>query len=148
MEQVTWSRILATTDFSPFANRAVAYAHKLAEQHGAELHVLHIARSVSEMVAEHGTTGMLDPEDDNERSQWLAGLLGEAGRIRRIEVVRVGQDIPHTIVHYAKINAIDLIVIATHGRTGLSHAMLGSIAEQVLRSAGCPVLAIPRTAPV
>jgi len=143
MGQVAWNRILATTDLSPFANRAVTYAHQLAEEHKAELHVLHVVGSVSAMVAEHGASGMLDPEDENSRSGWLAGLLGEAGSIRRVEVVRVGHDIPQTIVHYAKNNGMDLIVIATHGRTGLSHALVGSVAEKVLRAAACPVLAIP-----
>jgi universal stress protein A len=140
-----WNRILVTTDFSAFANRAVNYAHALAEEHGAELHVLHVVPSIAAMVAEHGTSGAMGPQDEQEGSQWLATLLGESGKVRRVEAVRVGHEVPQTIVHYAKNNGIDLIVIATHGRTGLSHALLGSIAELVLRLAPCPVLAIPRS---
>jgi nucleotide-binding universal stress UspA family protein len=144
MEKLAWNRILATTDFSPFAQRAVSYAHRLAEEHGAELHVLHVVASISAMVGEHGTSGTLDPKDEDDGSKWLAELLGEAGGIRRVEAVRVGQDVPQTIVQYAKNHAIDLIIMATHGRTGLAHAVLGSNAEKVLRAATCPVLVIPR----
>ncbi len=146
METVTWKRILATTDFSPFANRAVRFAHSLAEQHKAELHVLHVVGSLTELAREHGATGEIDPTNEDANARWLATLLGESGGVRRVEAVRVGSDIPHAIVHYAKQNGIDLIVIATHGRTGLAHALLGSIAEKVIQTARCPILAIPRNA--
>ena len=139
-----WKRILAATDFSPFASRAVSYAHELAEQLAAELHVLHVARSISELAAEHGTSGRLSPDStEEEGAEWLAGLLGEQRNLERIEAVRVGQDIAESINHYARQNNIDIIVIATHGRTGLSHAVLGSIAEKVMRNSPCPVLALP-----
>lgn len=141
-----WTRILATTDFSPFASRAVSYAHELAEQLGAELHVLHVARSIHELAVEHGTSGRLGPSStEADGGEWLADLLGETRSIERIEAVRVGQDIAQTIIHYAQQNEIDVIVIATHGRTGLPHAVLGSIAEKVMRSSPCPLLALPPT---
>ena len=54
MNTVNWTRILATTDFSPLANRAVDYAHGLAEQSGGELHVLHVTADPSRAIGEHG----------------------------------------------------------------------------------------------
>jgi nucleotide-binding universal stress UspA family protein len=143
MQFQPWQRILAPTDFSGFAEAAVEYAHGLAERLGAELHVLHVGRSLDAVVAEHGaqgTVGPLDTEDDYGR--WLASLLGERGTVRRVEAVRVGPDAAQAIAHYAEKNTIDLIVMASHGRSGLAHLLMGSVAENVLRSAACPVLVI------
>lgn len=136
-------KILAPTDLSPPAEEAVQYAHALAERFGAELHVLHVTADLAEAARLHGATGVIDTSataDDYDR--WLAGLLGEAGSVRRVEAVRINSDIAGTICRYAQSEAIDLIVMATHGRTGLTHLLLGSVAEQVLRSAPCPVLTI------
>jgi nucleotide-binding universal stress UspA family protein len=146
MKTVTWSRILATTDFSPLANRAVDYAHALAEKFGAELHVLHVAADASRGLAEQGLSAILDPaEGEDERSEWLQRLLGESSTVRRVEAVQIGTDIADKIVHYARAKAIDLVVMATHGRTGVQHFWLGSIVERVLRSAPCPVLVLRPT---
>ena len=138
-----WQRILAPTDFSRFAESAVEYAHGLAERLGAELHVLHVGKNLDEVVAEYGaqgTVGPLNTQDDYDR--WLASLLGERGTVRRVEAVRVGPDVAQAIAHYAEKQTIDLIVIASHGRGGLAHLLMGSVAEQVLRRAACPVLVI------
>jgi nucleotide-binding universal stress UspA family protein len=78
----------------------------------------------------------------DEQTQWLAGLLGERGSIRRVEAVRVGSDVARAIVQYAVKQSIDLIVMATHGRTGLSHLLLGSVTESVLHEAPCPILVL------
>jgi len=145
-QPLRWERILVPTDFSPFANGAVGYAHALAEKVNAELHVLHVVRDIGEAVAEHGAVGTLDPAgSQDEADQWLASLLGEAGTVRRVEALRVGDDVAATVVKYAKAHGIDLIVMATHGRTGLTHLLAGSVTEKVLRHAPCPLLAIRPT---
>jgi nucleotide-binding universal stress UspA family protein len=136
-------KILAPTDLSSRAETAVQYAHALAERFGAELHVLHVAADLDEAARLHGATGVLDTStgaDDYDR--WLAALLGEPGTVRRVEAVRIGTDPADTICHYARAEAIDLIVMATHGRTGLMHLFLGSVAERVLRDAPCPLLTL------
>jgi universal stress protein A len=146
MGPLRWQRILATTDFSKFANQAVDYAHVIAETCGAELHVMHVTNDISEAVAQHGVSGTFDPADGaDDRTEWLGRLLGETGTLRRVEVVEVGKDVAEKIVQYAKAKKIDLIVMATHGRSGLRHLWLGSIVEKVLRSAPCPVLALRPT---
>lgn len=143
MNAISWQRILATTDFSPFGNSAVEYAHELAEMFGAELHVLHVARNVDAAGQQFGTSGLLEPgaASDSEL-EWLARLYGETGTIRRINAVVIGSDAAEKIVHYAKAHAIDLVVMASHGRTGMKHLLLGSVAEKVVRSLHCPVLVL------
>jgi universal stress protein A len=143
MITVNWQRILAATDFSPCGNEAVNYAHALAEQFGADLHVLHVTRDSSEFAANFAVTGTLEPGDkEHESEDWLARILGETGAIRRVERMHVGRDVAHGIADYARKTNIDLIVMATHGRTGLAHFWLGSKTEEVMRLAPCPVLVV------
>jgi nucleotide-binding universal stress UspA family protein len=141
MQYFKCERILVPTDLSPFAERAVQYAHGLAELCRAELHVLHVCRDAGELA--HSVIGVIDPDEETDGpGRWLATLLGEPGTIRRTEAVRVSTDIPGAIAAYAARQGADLIVIASHGRSGLSHLVLGSVAEQLLRTAPCPVLVI------
>jgi nucleotide-binding universal stress UspA family protein len=141
---VNWQRILATTDFSPFGNKAVTCAHELAEKYGAELHVLTVAENADVAARQGGATGLLDPADkSDERWAWLAELHGETGKnVKRIDAVLIGKNIAEKIAHYAQKQNIDLIVIASHGRTGFKHALLGSVTEKVIRSVHCPVLVL------
>jgi nucleotide-binding universal stress UspA family protein len=146
MKSPDWKRILVTTDFSAIGNKAVSYAQTLAEKWGAELHVLHVVADVSQVAAVHGTAGTFEPDDPlDQHREWLGQLLGESGAIRRVDVVQVGQDVAEKIVQYAGAQAMDLIIMATHGRSGLAHWWLGSVAEKVIRSAACPVLALRPT---
>jgi len=148
MNTTKWERILAATDFSPFGNRAVAEAHALAEKFGAELHVLHVVDNVDDMAEKNGATGTLEPDEvaDGPKA-WLAELLGEPGTVRRVDAVLYGKNVAKTIARYATAKKIDLIVVASHGRTGLAELWMGSVAQKVVRTAPCPVLVL-RAAPV
>lgn len=139
MRLTSWDRILAPTDLSPFAEKAVQYAHRLAEDLGAELHVLHVAQDVTELTKLMPATGVIDPDDlADDYHRWLAALVGERGNVRRVEAVRIGADVAESVRHYADQNAVDLIVLATHGRTGLLHLLTGSVAEKMLRVRRAP----------
>ncbi|MBI1830445.1 MAG: universal stress protein [Planctomycetes bacterium] len=141
MSDFKLARILAPTDRSPFSEKAVAYARNMAKQFGAELHVLRVMADEERALAEYAVTGVIDasqPQDDYSR--WVAELVGEAGDVRRVEAVQISSDVSDAIVRYAVRQAIDLIVMATHGRTGLMHLLMGSVAEKVVRAAPCPVL--------
>lgn len=136
-------KILAPTDLSPPAEAAVRYAHVLAEKFGAELHVLHVTANLEEAARLHGATGVLEAGANADAYDgWLAALLGEAGTVRRVEAVRIGTDVSGIICHYASSLEMNLIVMATHGRTGLLHLLMGSVTEQVFRAAPCPLLTI------
>jgi nucleotide-binding universal stress UspA family protein len=141
MDEFRCERILVPTDLSPLAAPAVTYAHGLARKCDAELHVLHVVRDGSQLIG--SLSGTLGPgAEEDEGNHWLAEVLGEPGGVRRTEVVRIGTDVAATVAAYARKHQVDLVVMASHGRTGLRHLLLGSIAEELLRTAPCPVLVV------
>jgi nucleotide-binding universal stress UspA family protein len=139
--------ILAPTDFSEHSEMALRYACQLAERLGAELRLLHV---LSEIVPA-GPDPLMMPvmpteyytESEDKARESLDRLLDPAwGRPPSIVMdVRWGSPV-ESIVGHALASQVDLIVIATHGRTGLSHVLLGSVAERIVREAPCPVLTI------
>lgn len=139
-------RILFPTDFSEPAEYAWPYALTFAQEFEAEVHLLHVIAPPPRLTEAYAVT--FDPEGTVqalmvEASTSLDGQVEAAksrGLIFRREV-RVGVD-HREIIDYATKHDIDLIVMATHGRTGLAHVLLGSVAEKVVRNAPCPVLTI------
>jgi len=139
--------ILAPTDFSTHSQWAVRYACGLAERFGSALHLLHI---LSEILPA-GPDPLLMPvmpaqfykENEDRAHDTLSHLLDPAwGKPASVfTTVQWGSPV-ESIVSYANEHRIDLITIATHGRTGLSHVLLGSVAEHIVREAPCPVLTI------
>jgi len=145
---LNFDRILAPTDFSHHAEGAVRAACELAERFEAELHLLHV---LSEVVVPAGPDPMLvssmPPEyyQDMERQsqESLNRIIGEDWpKPTRLVTEASWGDPVDEILRYASDHGIDLIVCATHGRTGLAHVLLGSVAERIVREAPCPVLSI------
>jgi universal stress protein A len=140
-------KILAPTDFSAHAANAVRYACDLAERLGAELHLLHVLSAIVPVGPDPLFVPVLPPESYHESEvhsrQALERSLDPSWGNPPSVVTAVRWESPvEGIVDYAREAAIDLIVIATHGRTGLSHVLLGSVAERIVREAPCPVLTI------
>lgn len=142
-------KILVPTDFSDSANAALQEACRFAERFGAELHLLHVVDDVV-VFAPHPFPGLppmavenLLADQQKAASQQLA-KLPDSEWVKGLVVVRsVARGRPaDVILEYAKNQSIDLIVQATHGRTGLTHLLLGSVAENVVRRASCPVLTV------
>ena len=137
-------RILFPTDFSELSKPAEKFACELADQFGAELHVLHEFFMTMPPTA----AALLVPPDlldeviasAEEELRTIPPKAWSFGA-NVVRVVRKGSTFD-TIVKYATDNAIDLIVIGTHGRTGLPQVLLGSVAERVVRHATCPVLTV------
>ena len=131
--------ILAPTDFSVYANQAVTSAFELAQVCGAKLSLLHVIEVP--VYAIEVALPLADLEQDARQS--LARLLPEAAAAH-VEVTRLVElGVPyHKILEVARAEHVDLIVMATHGRTGLGHLVLGSVAERIVRLAPCPVLTI------
>jgi nucleotide-binding universal stress UspA family protein len=145
-EEITMEirHILAPTDFSAFSKQAVEYAFELALKFGARLSLLHAiempAYPVEGYVPPGSEGGLLEDLERNAGLE-LANLLPEAER-SGVEVARhvvVGPPY-RKVLETAAAEKVDLIVMATHGRTGLSHLLMGSVTERVVRLAPCPVL--------
>lgn len=139
-------RILLPTDFSKYSASATRYACELAAKFDAELHLLHTLETHLDMTPNFGM-GLDLPrymtESRAAAEKALAGLLDpkwSAGR-RVIQAVIEGSP-KAEIIRYAREQDIDLIVLSTHGRTGLPHVLMGSVAESVVRTAPCPVLTV------
>lgn len=122
------NEILFPTDFSPASEAAGRIARAMALQAGARLHVLHVVPPVT------------DPSLPAESLARAARTLGDGVRV---ETALLSGWAGRNIVDYAREKRIDLIVVGTHGRTGITHAILGSVAETVVRLAPCLVLTVP-----
>jgi nucleotide-binding universal stress UspA family protein len=142
------ARILVPVDFSPHSDAAVAYGARLAARLNATIQLLHVvedpfltgAWSAELYIPDVGR--MIDSAVINARHR-LDELLPAAsahGAPVSTDVV-VGAP-SRAIPDYAETNGFDLILMGTHGRTGLTHALLGSVAERVLRHAPCAVLTL------
>ena len=163
------THVLVPTDFSDTAAHALRYAFEEARVHGARMTLLHVvppgARTdVYYVGAAAGQPGAFDPAATARLgAPWpsppttvvrhdmadvvltqLQDLIPPEFRHRWGTELAVGPP-AETIVRIAQEQAADLIVMGTHGRTGLQHALLGSVAEKVVRLAACPVLTVRDT---
>ena len=138
-------RILHPSDFSEFSDIALDYAALLARQCDAELHLLHVLTDPMSVV--QGPTDYTLPDGFfaelcKQAEAALAERPGNKSGIKITRVTSIGQA-PGEIIHYAKDKHMDLIVMGTHGLTGLAHLLIGSVAERVTRLAPCPVMTVP-----
>ena len=146
-------KILFPTDFSEPAAHAQEYAGELADRLGAELHLLNVVVPVAVPALGAPSVGYIEDTElidelrkNGERD--LNALFDEQWRSTHRVVTAVTVGTPgFEIRRYAKENDIGLIVLGTLGRTGLTHLLLGSVAENVVRKAHCPVLTVHRTPP-
>jgi nucleotide-binding universal stress UspA family protein len=153
---MTAQRFLVPVDFSEYANQALEYAIGLASKFGARLTLLHVMQSppwggvdmdVTLPYAYIQCIQDLEAEIANSMQAYLervtaAGLEGEVAVIHGVPF--------HEIIETAKTRQVDLIVMGTHGHTGLQYMLLGSVAEKVVHLAPCPVLVVrqPTVVPV
>lgn len=138
-------KILVPIDFSEPSQQALHYARPFAEQFGASLTLLHVMEPVS-YPADFGYLPAMPQEAETQRLNELEDRLREMAAKLGTTVplnctVRIGR-VWKEVVDMAKAQNTDLIIVATHGYTGLKHALLGSVAEKVLRHAPCPALVV------
>jgi nucleotide-binding universal stress UspA family protein len=141
------THILLTTDFSEASEEAVAKAGELAQDAGVKLTVLHVhghppsapeAYVPAEKVL---TSAELDTETHQALEKLKNSKLANVESVTLVGVEHVSA--PLAICDYADKHEVDLIVIGTHGRTGVSRLLIGSVAEKVVRHANCAVLVVP-----
>ena len=147
-----FSRTLVPTDFSPPSDAALEYARILAAKFGSTLRILHVIDDPShssEFVAD-GFAPSTEAirialiEHARKRLDHLMNLVDRARYNSHADAV-LGTP-AEAIIDYAGATGTSLIVMGTHGRTGLAHLLMGSVAEQVVRTAPCPVLTVRQVA--
>jgi nucleotide-binding universal stress UspA family protein len=147
--QIDIQRILVPTDFSAHGDCALAYGLNFAQQSGAALHLLHVIGRHEDLqqIQQHPdfTSDSLFVTEFLERLEEGGGQLAAAvspwADVQITRALRLGNP-ARAICQYAEAEKIGLVIVGTHGRSGLVHALLGSVAEQVVRSSPCPVLTV------
>jgi nucleotide-binding universal stress UspA family protein len=131
--------VLIALDFSEVSDAALAYARELARRFSARLHALHV------MENDFLRPTAIDPRElDAAAWRQLNDRLTDEDRraLHALPVIRRSDSPANEIVEYANRQHVDLIVMGTHGRRGIAHLLVGSVAEQVVRSAPCPVVTV------
>ena len=136
--------ILHPTDYSPSSDAAFAFACSLAREYFSEILLLHIVESEFVMPME-GVLAPFPTDDLDPARQRLDRLFPLDQHVKVRREIAVG-DAVEEIVRTAAAAEVDMIVMGTHGRTGLSRLLLGSVAEGVLRRVACPVLFVKQPA--
>ena len=131
------THILVPVDFSPYSMAALETACDLATRFQARLDVLTVVEPLPPS-ADMMLLNTFETVTQQSRDE-LANLVIPNASLNVRKVVRIGYP-AQVITDYAALEKIDLIVVGTHGRTGLSHLLMGSVAERVVRTAPCPVL--------
>jgi universal stress protein A len=141
-------QILVPTDFSTYADKALQEGLFLAKQFNARLHLLHVVEDIQqcaadyclteEFVRQYRTSGV---ENSQQKLESELEKYPEAKEVQITTNVRMGRP-EEEILKEEKEKKIDLIVIASHGRTGFLHYLMGSVAERVSRGAKCEVMLV------
>lgn len=146
-----YERILVPTDGSKVAEAAVEHAIDIAERYGADVHAIFVADTDAiayglgteqvDRIRQGQFEGMTELREDAEEATGYVTEAAEAAGLTAYERHAGGQ--PHRLIaDYAEDNDIDLVVIGSHGRSGVRRALLGSVTERVLRSTHVPVLVV------
>jgi nucleotide-binding universal stress UspA family protein len=139
-------KILAPTDMSELSCVGVRYALEMARELSAEVTIYYVVPMGEDWFAgyeKHGPVRNLLANEEATLDKLLVDKFAEDMKLAEVRQ-KVEFGAPHTsIVEMAEREGADLIVMSTHGRTGLSHMLLGSVTERVVARAPCPVLAIP-----
>jgi nucleotide-binding universal stress UspA family protein len=148
-QPVKMERILYATDLSPVAERAVGVAAAFAREFNAELHIVHVRRPLPGYA---GTNIMMPPIDEKKVVENLEKqvIRSVPEAIRGLGNVRIEVIEGHpyeALLEYVEENAMDMIILNTQSRSGLDRALLGAVAERIVRGAHVPVLSIPRVDP-
>jgi universal stress protein A len=144
--QINLKRILVPIDFSEYSKRALKYAIPFAEHFGASIDLLYVVEpTIYPADFSFGQAGFPNLEEElrSSGSHELDSLIQKeiAGRIPARKVIKTGKPF-YEIIQYAREAKMDLIIIATHGHSGMEQILFGSTAEKVVRKAPCPVLVV------
>lgn len=135
----TLKKLLAPTDFSDLSSRGVRYACQLAKDVGAELIIFNVV-----LLDEANIIDKQEMERHRERlDKFIADKIADVSSSLKIRKIVDAGDAYGTILDCADNEHVDLIVMSSHGRSGLARMLIGSVTDKVLRGASCPVLVVP-----
>ncbi len=146
-----FSKILSATDFSEDSGFALGFAEEIARRFTAEIILLHVDQALAPVMMSPEMGPVMDigamtrvAEEQRVAAQKeldkIVARMRDSG-LKARSMLKVGSPFLE-IVRVAQADGADLIVLGTHGRTGLAHVLMGSVAERVVRKAACPVLTI------
>lgn len=142
-------RILLPTDLSNASISAFKYAKSIAEKYGASIYVLHVLENIPPVLAIHAldlTIERVEKNMEENARRQLEKIVKENLKTKnKVQLFIRKGIVDEEIVKFADAKKIDLIIMGTHGRTGIEYTLLGSIAEKVVRKAKCPVLTVKPT---
>jgi nucleotide-binding universal stress UspA family protein len=146
-DMIKINNVLVATDFGEASTAALAYGREFARTFGARLHVLHVIEnpmvySGAEAVGVDFARVQAELEAGAQAALDRIVTAEDRKELRAVTTIRTGRTPAYEIVSQAKIAAIDVIIIGTHGRGFMSHLLMGSVAEKVVRMAPCPVLTV------
>lgn len=143
---IVLKNILVATDFSEPSANALAYGRDLARAYNATLHVLHVTEDV--LMRYSPEVGFAVPELQKDLEQAARRELDaiitadDVRTLRVVPAIETATGAATGITSYATAQQIDLIIVGTHGRGAVKQFLMGSVAERVVRTAPCPVLAV------
>lgn len=145
--RVQLKNLICTTDFSELSNRAVPYAVALAKEFGSRLYLYHVVGLPSAAMYGEILVDLVDQQNKaiDIAQQQLIDVIGKQ-QIDWQPLVSLGH-IADEITHMAAEKNADLVIMATHGRSGLKRLVLGSVAERLIRTLPCPMLIVPGAEP-
>jgi nucleotide-binding universal stress UspA family protein len=138
--------ILFPTDFSEQSEAAIPFVKEWSQRFGASVHLLHIL-DTGLMLSEYSWADYAPRELEEQREKHVRAELEKVRGELALGDVECRLEMKHGVAYeeiarYAENESIDLIIMATHGRTGLSHLLVGSTTERVVRISRCPVLTV------
>jgi nucleotide-binding universal stress UspA family protein len=139
-------KILLTTDFSEYANYALSYAAEFANAFNAEIGLLHVIEPIiapTDFTWENYDIAELEKKSREYTQQTLEKIIKEKipENIKAYPIIRYGRSFDE-IIRCSKEDKFDMIIMSTHGLTGISHILFGSTAEKVVRKSPVPVLTV------
>lgn len=139
-------RILVPLDGSKLGEKAVPYAELLAQKLGAELILVHVLQAAL-VTSDHGASALYSPQVLAEEKEVTLYLNSIRGQLRGLNVtthiaVLSGRSVSEAIVDLSRQESVDMIVMSSHGRSGLNRWLYGSVASRVVEQASCPVFLV------
>lgn len=143
---MTAEKILYATDFSPASDAALGFASSLASDTGAMLYLVHVGVFQADALAAAGPYGYALSDEavaqEAEEKQQRLNQVRPTVEGVRCERHFLQGDPAEAVLRFALEEGVDLIVVGSHGRTGLSRMLMGSVAEAIVRTAECPVVVV------